>query len=225
MIYLMGDIHGYFEAMIKVNRFVNEDDIVIQVGDFGVQHSMVMQWNHLYPAVKCPVYFIDGNHENFDIIDEWPKDKVKEVAKNLFYIPRGMVMTMQGIRIGFLGGAESVDKAWRRTKSPGQEWWAQERITEEDVARLVKNVGDQPLDVLITHCPPPTTVLSNFPMINTQSWGLPSNWVDISSHLVAEAIDKVKPKRVYSGHMHKKVFHQADGYTVRILDVEEVECL
>lgn len=228
MIFLVGDIHGFYQVLQKCNRFATPEDIIIQVGDFGVDRNTANVWNQLYPAVICPVFFIGGNHENYDIIDEWSKTEITKVANGLFHIPRGAVLEMRGYRIGFLGGAESVDKAYRNSPGEVKTWWEQERIQEEDVERLVSNVGTEPLDVLIVHCPPPITVLSNFPMLDTQSWGLPSNWVDISSQRVRDAVYLTKPRYVFCGHMHKKVIHHVDGdpkYTVRILDINEVVCI
>lgn len=221
-IFFVGDIHGYYESLQRCNNYIEPQDIIIQVGDFGVGKNTAKEWENIYPAVKCPVYFIDGNHENFDIIDTWSKTEVTEVANGLFYVPRGMVLNLLGHRIGFLGGAESVDKAHRNVKEgPWKSWWKQERVEQEDVDRLVANVGSEALDILVTHCPPPITVLENFPMIDTQSWGLPSNWVDISSQRIADAIALTMPKKVFCGHMHKRVVHNK----VRILDINEVVAL
>ncbi len=222
----MGDTHGFHEAIQKCNRFVEPTDVILHVGDFGFSKRTVMEWNNIYPSVKCPVHAIGGNHEDYDVVDGWSKTEPTEVATGLYYIPRGYVTEMQGVRVGFLGGAESVDKSYRTTKGHFRDWWEQERIQEEDVERLIANVGAEPLDVLITHCPPPTTVLQNFPMLDTQSWGLPSNWVDISSKRVADAIRATNPRTVFSGHMHKSVLHQYTEHTmVRILDINEVTTL
>lgn len=217
-IFLVGDIHGDFRRVNDWNRFVEEDDVVIQIGDFGAYKGFL----EILPPSKCKVYFIDGNHEDFDIINSWSKTEITEVAKNYFYVPRGYVMELAGKRFGFLGGGESVDRYWRVSSGNYKSWWAEERILPEDVDRLVQNAGEKGIDVLISHVPPPDVIAHSFPPINRADWNLPSNWVDISSQMVAQAIEKVKPAKVFCGHMHKSVKYFSFPFEARIIDINEV---
>jgi len=226
-IFVIGDIHGILNRIIYCNRFLDEGDIVIQIGDLGVDKNLKMVWEQLYPKPKCKVYFIGGNHENYDIIDLWNTKDITEVASGLFYIPRGIVMNFGSTRIGFLGGGESVDRGWRikEEMSGGvKSWWEQERITQKDVDRLVENAGGIPLDILITHTPPAKILETHYP-INRKSWDLPEDWVDVSSRMVDQAVQRTQPKRVVSGHMHFRAIHDLGSYTVQILDIEEIMLL
>lgn len=217
-IFCVGDIHGFYERFIECNKWVDEGDVIIQVGDFGVPwygKSLKEQWENLPAKVKCPVYFIDGNHENYNIINQWSKEEITQVADGLFYIPRGYVMEIFGKRFGFLGGGESLDWKWR---VEGESWFPEERTTFFDFERLVKNVGIKPIDYLITHTPPTSIIKANFPPINKSSWNLPSDWVDESSLIVERAWRYVMPKELICGHMHRYVKRES----FQILDINQM---
>lgn len=219
MIYILGDIHGSWEKLEVLSQNVQPDDVVIQVGDFGIYDNRLMYLRQMFPnGFPCKVYVVEGNHEDFDIINKWSKDEPTEFHTNFFYMPRGYVMEIEGELFGFLGGAESVDKAWRVQNGPARSWYHEERIQMEDVDKLVKNVGGRNLDVLITHAPPEFVVRTRFPKINEAFWGLPLGWIDESAIRVNKAHWATKPKKHYCGHMHAAILHDA----VRILNIDEV---
>lgn len=219
MIYILGDIHGNHARLKWLSQNVQQDDIVIQVGDFGIYHSMLRYLREMFPdGFPCKVYVVDGNHENFDIINGWSKDEPTEFHKNFFYMPRGYVMEIEGELFAFLGGAESVDKAWRVKSGPNREWFHEERITDSDIDRLLKNLNGRNPDVLITHAPPQFVIAANFPPLREEDWGLPLGWIDESGWKVSKVFWAVKPKKMYCGHMHRAVTHDQ----VRIVDIDEV---
>ena len=81
MIYITGDVHGYidFEKLNKLNDYdISYDDTLIILGDAGIcwskeQDKIVAK---LYEKLKITVIFIDGNHENFDILNSYPIDQL-----------------------------------------------------------------------------------------------------------------------------------------------------
>jgi Icc-related predicted phosphoesterase len=217
MIAILGDIHGMIEVIVDRFSALTENDTVIQVGDFGMYEDMFKSWKQYAKdkvIPRCKIYCIDGNHEDYSIVRNYSKKKVKKIGHNLFHVPRGEVLTIEGKRIGFLGGAESVDKAWRKD---GVSWWADESVTAKDVERLIKNAGDEQLDLLVTHAPPADTIAAAFPKINKEHWGLPADWIDVSANRVNYVNNLLKPKKLVAGHMHKSVIHE----NVRILDINE----
>jgi Icc-related predicted phosphoesterase len=216
MIYILGDLHGDWSELHNIQEHVNEDDIVIQVGDFGIYERELKYISLEFPdGFPCKVYVVDGNHEDFNIINTWSKDEPTEFAPNFFYMPRGYVTEIEGELFGFLGGAESVDKAWRTL---GVDWFAEELVSQEDVDRLVKNLDGRTPDVLITHSPPQFVNAANFPPLRESDWNLPLGWIDESAWKISRAYWAVKPKKMYCGHMHKSVLHD----NVRIVDINEV---
>lgn len=219
MIYILGDLHGNWERLDWLAKNVQPDDIVIQVGDFGMYgDSLFKLKGKFFFGFPCKVYVVDGNHEDFSIVNEFSKDEPTEFAPNFFYMPRGYVMDIEGELFGFLGGAESVDKYWRVIDGPKRTWYFEERIVQDDVDRLMKNLDGRTPDVLITHAPPQFAIAANFPRLRESDWGLPLGWVDESAWKVSRVHWAVKPKKHYCGHMHKSVLHD----NVRILDINEV---
>ena len=219
MIYILGDLHGNWERLDWLAKNVQPDDIVIQVGDFGMYgDSLFKLKGKFFFGFPCKVYAVDGNHEDFSIVNGFSKDAPTEFAPNFFYMPRGYVMDIEGELFGFLGGAESPDKAVRIQDGPNRTWYFEERIVQDDVDRLMKNLDGRTPDVLITHTPPQFVIAANFPRLSESDWGLPLGWVDESAWKVSRIHWEVKPKKHYCGHMHKSVTHD----TVRILDINEV---
>ena len=219
MIYILGDLHGNWERLDWLAKNVQPDDIVIQVGDFGMYgDSLFKLKGKFFFGFPCKVYVVDGNHEDFSIVNEFSKDEPTEFAPNFFYMPRGYVMDIEGELFGFLGGAESVDKYWRVIDGPKRTWYFEERIVQDDVDRLVKNLDGRTPDVLITHAPPQFVIAANFPRLRESDWGLPLGWVDESGWTVSRVHWAIKPKKHYCGHMHKSVLHD----NVRILEIDEV---
>ena len=102
--------------------------------------------------------WIDGNHENFDVLDKLPVEerwggKVSVITDKCIRLHRGQVYTINGITFLAMGGAYSVDK-YRRLK--GSSWWPQETITEEDYMEAMRNLErvDFKVDFVVSHtCP------------------------------------------------------------------------
>ena len=219
MIYVVGDLHGNFAMLDQLaQEHLTSDDVVIQVGDFGWYPSVLNEWRQLLESLPCKLYAIDGNHEDFTYLGKFSKDEPTEIFPNLFYVPRGIVMEIEGKLFGFLGGGESIDKAYRRENIS---WWKEEQITDDDVQTLINNVNGRVLDYLITHSPPKFTVNAHFSPLNTKTWSLPDDWKDVSSEQVSKAYWTLNPRNLLCGHMHRSV---RDG-NIRILDIDEVVSL
>ena len=170
MIYITGDTHGlidfkklrdYFE-----NRYVSKSDILIILGDAGIVWSEKDCSIHRYGSLGPTVLYIDGNHENFTLLNRFPiverfGAKVHFLDHNVFHVLRGEVLNINGASFLCLGGATSIDKARR---IPGVSWWEEEHITEEDVEKALANVrriGGK-VDYVLTHCAPSAVVRSMF---------------------------------------------------------------
>lgn len=187
MLAIMSDIHGDVEFFNRWLKGLPEDTVVIQLGDHG------FGWNQDRRRPIRPVYALWGNH------DVYPKvrgvTEVTEVFNNVWYVPRGEVMELAGRRIGFLGGADSVDKIYRQEEI---DWWADERIHPSDAERLVANVSNTPLDLMITHTPPAKAVEHILDL-----WNVPLySEFHGSAKVVQWAWEQVGKPPVISGHMH-----------------------
>lgn len=218
MIFVVGDVHGEFHLFKrKMNKLIQEgDSAIIQVGDFGLWPRKQNVWHQAVKLVhNVPVIFIDGNHEHFPSI----REKKYENWSGLHYAPRGSVLQINGYRVGFLGGGDSVDKAWR---TPGKDWFEEERVTLEDVATLVDNVKKWGyIDILVTHSPP--THVLKVALTHPSKVGFPvdEKWVDISAQMVEQAWEELGQPRLVCGHIHKSITLGK----VRVLDILEVVAL
>jgi predicted phosphodiesterase len=148
MIGFIGDVHRAFDRLAwAVAEFPANVDMAIQVGDLGLHSDDLRPTGPRVPPLARPVYYITGNH------DHEPSyrgiTRPTEMAPNLVFVPRGTVLELDGRRIAFLGGGDSViDRAVRRDDV---DWWPEERVTMADVARF-EGVGR--VDLLVCHTPP-----------------------------------------------------------------------
>ncbi len=162
MIYVTGDTHGIHDYY-KLREFaetvpcLNSDDYVIIAGDFGAIWSERTVEDSLAAYEKFPfnVLFVDGNHENFDLInkypvEEWCGGKIHRITPKIAHLMRGEVYTIGAVTILTLGGATSVDKYMRRE---GESWWADEAITYADIDNAERNIKrvNGCVDYVITH--------------------------------------------------------------------------
>jgi predicted phosphodiesterase len=219
MIMLLGDIHGD----IGILKFAIADAVqkgakaLIQVGDFGLmQHSGID--TGFYRVTKdspIPIYFIEGNHDD---CSRWLD--IKQVSKvfpdgNLWYVPRGTVMEIDGRTIAFMGGAASIDKSYRLRQA--MHWDPKEEVTREDIELLIKNAEGKKVDMFITHCPPQTVIDEHFDPKFKLYFGVTIDWTDPSQGLIEEAWKALGYPYIYSGHMHRCV----EGMTYCILDINQ----
>lgn len=162
MIYVTGDTHGQID-FYKLHIFASEhpeltkDDYLIIAGDFGgVWDSRTLD-EDLAPYEELPftVLFVDGNHENFDLlatfpIEEWKGGLVQKLRTNIIHLMRGQVYEIEGKTFFTLGGATSIDKFMRQEHLS---WWRQEQITDEDMKEARKNLEKHnfKVDYIVTH--------------------------------------------------------------------------
>lgn len=174
-IYLHGDTHGGYHAVnIETKRFkeqkdLTKDDVLIILGDFGYFWNEGDQTSRnenykieVLASRRFQTCFIDGNHENFDILEgleqgeKWG-GKVgiwKSHSDNvIYYLKRGEIYTINDKRILTVGGAYSIDKSYRKT---GISWWPQENINNAEIKNTLDNLDahDWRVDIVLTHtCP------------------------------------------------------------------------
>lgn len=147
-VFVTGDIHGDLTRIIDfIKKFeLKLGDSIIILGDFGIfwrKDEKNSEYLINYYEKNCNgvhLYWLDGNHENFDIINSWNLNKNYEYdnSDHIHYCPRGFI-TFIDIDCGdhiearkalFIGGADSVDK-FRRIEHLS--WWKDETITDNDI--------------------------------------------------------------------------------------------
>lgn len=162
MVFVTGDTHGQID-FLKLLRFASahpeltKNDYVIIAGDFGAVWDPKTLDKTLKPYSDLPftVLFVDGNHENFDLLEQFPVEnwnggQVHRVRPDILHLMRGQVFTIEGHTFFTFGGATSVDRAMREE---GVSWWRQELPTGEDIDRAIANLApyQNKVDYVITH--------------------------------------------------------------------------
>ena len=219
MILLLGDVHGDTNVLNRAIKLANEVGAaaVIQVGDFGLMPGRSEE--SFYSVCKdspVPVYFIEGNHDDCTRWIQYTEvSKVWDDA-NLWYIPRGTVMEMDGRTIAFMGGAASIDKDIRLRE--GWHWDENENIAPHEVLRLMDNAEGKTIDMFITHCPPNSVIEEHFDNTAKLHFGVGLDWHDHNQDIIEKIWHGIGTPMVYSGHMHRRV----QGMTYRILDINEL---
>jgi len=211
---LIGDTHDLMILSAMV-RQAPEDIPIIQVGDIGIWP----EYGARYRSPIRPVYFIEGNHDYMPYFSGL--NEVAPLWEGLIYIPRGTVMELNGLRIGFLGGATSVDREWRTFKGTLAEhgWFPEEEVFWHDCQKLLDNAGGKPLDLLVTHCPPENSITANFERAGfLKAFNLPPDWIDSSARNIEKVWNALGNPPLVCGHMHRSV----NWNKVRILDINEI---
>ena len=134
MIFITGDTHGDIDfAKLKIfadkNSRLTKNDYMIIAGDFGAvcNEDTLESDLKLYTELPFTVLFVDGNHENFNIlnslpIEEWPGGKVHKIKPNIYYLMRGQIFEFERNTFCTFGGATSIDKLYRTEYIS---WWRQ----------------------------------------------------------------------------------------------------
>jgi len=172
MIFVTGDVHGVHSINTRLNsknfpeqKGMTKDDYVIITGDFGLVWNMDKEdtyWLKWLDKKPFTTLFIDGNHENFDLLDAYPVEvwnggNVHRINDSVLHMMRGQVFDLQGRRFFTFGGADSHDKAYRKE---GVSWWKREMPSDEEYEEGVKNLErvNWQVDTVLTHTCSATTL-------------------------------------------------------------------
>ena len=171
MIFITGDTHGdidYKKLLVLKEKDLSYDDYLIICGDAGICWSpqSFQYFLNLYNDIGCTIIFIDGNHENFEMLNMWPLVEyhgalMHQIDKHIFHVLRGEIIEIDKNTFLCLGGAISIDKIER---TPYVSWWPEEEITFHDIDNALSNLEkiDNKVDYVITHCADTHTVIKAF---------------------------------------------------------------
>ena len=206
-VFLTGDIHGDPTRLLNIpDENLTKKDIFIVLGDFGIiwKKDRAMRQLEALGSKNFTVAFVDGNHENFDLIEElelpldWNGGKVGYLPFGIIHLKRGEVYTIEGKTFGICGGADSIDK-WMRNE--GTSWWPQETLTADSAQLLIDNAKDKTLDFILTHDCPQTFIgfMKALGGINSID-----KYTETQINL-QKIYDNVKCKNWYFGHWHMNI--------------------
>jgi len=207
-ILLAGDLHGQLDSASQVIEAATEEniDLIIQLGDFGFiwkddDLSKFNKLNDMLTESKKTMFFLDGNHENFDLLNRLGANTenltITQLQSRVYYLPRGYRFNIDGVKFMSFGGATSVDQD---SRVHFISWFPQEAITDVQV----RKVTEEPVDILLTHdCPELTGTLRTYLNQTEFTWPdrlIRSSWGNRMR--LYEIYDKVKPKILVHGHYH-----------------------
>ena len=209
MIFITGDVHGmkdagkfdtpYFRDVIN-----KPGNTIIITGDFGVTWTMeaLEHAREYYSQFDCQFLFIDGNNENFDILNSLPVSeyaggKVHEVSSNIKHLMRGEIFTIEGTTILAFGGADSWDAPDVNTftrRVEGVSWWKAEKPTDAEFRNAMDNIRAHggKVDIILSH----ETTTKN--VQNYFSWSITSTTCQMLDAIEANT----EYKQWFFGHHH-----------------------
>lgn len=151
------------------------------------------------------LYFVDGNHEDFEYIDALDEaigsEGVTEFSPHIYHLQRGARWVAGGLNFLALGGATSLDKGYR---TEGFDWFPQEALTYAEADQVI--AGGQ-TDVLISHdCPHIVPI----PGLRDDIWD-PAALQVAKGHrkIMTEVAQNVNPTHIFHGHFHERYSAEA----------------
>ncbi|MCW8813799.1 MAG: metallophosphoesterase [Ignavibacteriaceae bacterium] len=115
MIFITGDTDGEIDIRKFNSRKFSEQknltksDFVIVAGDFGLLwdgSNECNYWLNWLSAKNFTTLFIDGNHENFEILNSYPVitwngGKAHQITNSVIHLMRGQVFVIEGYNFYF----------------------------------------------------------------------------------------------------------------------------
>ena len=164
MIYIVSDIHGYIRLdWLKTNLEelpIIQGDYLLILGDAGIVWDLekYREVRDYYEGLPCLTLFLDGNHENFDLLDKYPvieafSGRVGKISDKIFHLRRGEIYTLLGKRFFVFGGGFSLKKL---TNTSPVFVWDREMPSDDEYenGKMILKENDFQIDYVLTHVAP-----------------------------------------------------------------------
>ena len=165
--FITGDTHiSHDISKLNTKNFpeqksLTKDDYIIIAGDFGGVWSGGKDdqyWLNWLDTRNFTTLFVDGNHENFALLNEYPVEtlcggKVHKLMPSVLHLMRGEIYEIDGKKFFAMGGAASHDMHYR---TEFKNWWREEMPSEEEYDNAINNLAyhNGNIDYVISHCCP-----------------------------------------------------------------------
>ncbi len=204
MIYLVADVHGpirlpWLKGKVSENH-LGKDDTLIILGDAGIVwdendgNGVIAYYNSL----ECSTLFIDGNHENFDLLESYPVielfgGKVHEISPKIHHLMRGEIYSIDGKTLFVFGGGFSSKKLTHDSAIP---IWDREMPNRDEYLNGLANLEKHEfsVDYILTHVAPTSAA------VRIGRKPLPEE-VELNDYL-ENLYDRVIFCKWYYGHYH-----------------------
>jgi predicted phosphodiesterase len=163
-IFITGDTHRNIDtkklntANFPEQKNLTKQDYLIICGDFGMvwdnseEEVLLRKW---LDKKNFTTLFVDGNHENFDLLKkcpvrQWKGGRVSYISKSIIHLKRGQIFNINGHTLFTMGGASSIDKYLR---TEGKTWWKEELPSVDEINEAIDNLEkyNWSVDYVITH--------------------------------------------------------------------------
>ena len=221
MVILRGDTHAdIFEMSTSISLLKNRYNInnksdmyYIILGDFGFTWNTerLNEYNNITSNLPENIYilFIDGNHENFDILDKLPKEDkfgstVGKLNNNTYHLRRGNIYNIENNSFFCMGGAVSIDKCRRVI---GSSWWSREQPSTEEIRYAINNLikHNKDVDYILTHTCSEQILDNNIEILTGGHNKYKIEDGCIVKKMLSWVYTNVKYKKWFFGHFHKDV--------------------
>ncbi len=205
MIYLAADIHGHIrlerlKKLLQPYTFTDSDYLII-LGDAGIiwsetEHKEVQSF---YERLPLTTLFLDGNHENFDLLETYPivqsfGGTARKISDKIFHLMRGEIYTIDNKTFFVFGGGFSLKKL---TNCSPITVWEQEMPCEAEYLNGIKNLTEYnyTVDYILSHVAPEEIAYRmNIPLAEQE--------IKLNRYLEGVR-EKSAFKKWYFGHHHK----------------------
>lgn len=205
---VFGDWHGNSGWALTAIRSAAREGIrtAIHVGDFGLdwpgakRGRYESKLNKYLADLGLTLIISGGNHDNWDTLEKLAVDSdgMGTVRSNIRVLPRGGRTVLEGLTIGGLGGAFSVDY---RHRTVGKDWWRTEEPTPQEAVALV---AGGPLDILISHDAPSGVPLNGDFQLDAELTAK----AERTRILLRDVVDSITVPHVFCGHWHQRKTHE-----------------
>ena len=220
-VFVTGDTHGSNDILKLTGKYwpeggnLGRDDLLVICGDFGLVWSEPASeesgfWLDWLEARPWTTLFVDGNHENHDLLDgyavsEWCGGRVHVLPghPHVIHLMRGQAYDVDVHGRWFvLGGARSQDRQWR---VEGRTWWRREMPSDEEydeASRALADMGFAP-DYVFTHdCPTDRLTYAMPWYVQYRGTMPPADQLTSYLQYVDERLDGRSLRAWYCGHYH-----------------------
>ncbi|MBI2856506.1 MAG: metallophosphoesterase [Chloroflexi bacterium] len=145
----------------------------------GSVDSLAESLRQVRQQLASPIYFVRGNHEDFEYLGQLHVDETLTAPVDTFdllrYVPDGTVLQFDGVRVAFLGGVEEHSDT---------------RAIDKEAYKRLMSLGPGEIDVLVTHEGPYGTSIGYQGDIH-------------GSKLMTGLIERSQPHFHIAGHAHQ----------------------
>lgn len=221
IILVTGDLHGDINRLLTYKwEGLTKQDYLIVLGDFGLiytnneKDTKENRKLDLLNQLPVTVLFIDGNHENFNRLLAFPKEKwhggyVSKIREHVIYLRRGEVFEIGEKKLFVMGGGTSVDKEFR---TENKSWWPQEIPSEEEFENAKMNLAkhNYEVDYILTHS------------CSSKTLPIVAAFAGFKYHIIYDKVNEyldwieknVSFKHWYFGHYHIDLNEVVDNQTI-----------